>query len=524
VAQDASAPGGDPFALTFRVGTLRTGVWPSVAVCLYAGLYFWQTWDEPHRGVLTAIIAVACVASVAIARLPVERLLRGRWCEPFFLGWSFSLVALIAVAAHLDGGSESPLVALFFLPLVYAALSYPLRSMLAVAAFDLGAFLTVALLTPSPSRSHVFLLGASLTNCAWICAWQSRNHDVHRRELDRASRTDPLTGCLNRRGFEERLDAELSRADREGGAATLLLLDLDGFKAVNDRHGHAAGDELLRWVAARLDREVRTEDAVGRLGGDEFAIVLAGGRPAAAVERIEVALAERAPASVGIATYPADGHDADELLRVADGDLYTRKHGRRGHDETRRELSWAATLATAVDERMAVRHQHSEAVSRLAAAIARRLGWDEQEIGRLRLAAILHDVGKIRVPQEILRKPGPLTEAEWGEIVKHPVTGAEIVARVEGLAAIGPWIRHSHERVDGRGYPDGLSGEAIPQASRILLVADAYDAMTSDRCYRPALPAAEALAELERHAGTQFDVACVAALVAEVRGAAAPTG
>ncbi|MEA2340519.1 MAG: hypothetical protein QOG11_596, partial [Solirubrobacteraceae bacterium] len=130
----------------------------------------------------------------------------------------------------------------------------------------------------------------------------------------------------------------------------------------------------------------------------------------------------------------------------------------------------------------------------------------------LRLAAMLHDVGKVRVPEAILRKPDPLTAAEWEEIARHPVVGAEIVARVEGLDEIGPWIRHSHERIDGDGYPDGLRGEDIPAASRILLVADAYDAMTSDRSYRRALPAEAAMAELERHTGTQFDPACVAAL------------
>jgi HD-GYP domain-containing protein (c-di-GMP phosphodiesterase class II) len=125
---------------------------------------------------------------------------------------------------------------------------------------------------------------------------------------------------------------------------------------------------------------------------------------------------------------------------------------------------------------------------------------------------MLHDVGKVRVPEAILRKPAPLTESEWLEIAKHPVVGAEIVARVEGLAEIGPWIRHSHERLDGGGYPDGLCGEDIPPASRILLVADAFDAMTSDRSYRLAMAPDAAMAELERHSGTQFDPSCVAAL------------
>ena len=229
------------------------------------------------------------------------------------------------------------------------------------------------------------------------------------------------------------------------------------------------------------------------------------------------ALAERAPASAGVALFPADGADQEDLHRVADANLYERKHGREQLTvDPQRELSWAAALAAAVDERMAVHHEHSNSVAALAGAIGRRLGWDDAEVSRLRLAAMLHDVGKVRVPDEILRKPGPLDDDEWREMARHPVVGAEIVARVEGLEPIGPWIRHSHERIDGTGYPDGLAGEAIPLASRILLVADAFDAMTSDRSYRRAMSVEDAVAELDANAGTQFDALCVDALKAEL--------
>jgi putative nucleotidyltransferase with HDIG domain len=277
-------------------------------------------------------------------------------------------------------------------------------------------------------------------------------------------------------------------------------------------------------VAERLRADLRAEDMVARLGGDEFALILPGSDASAAVERVGALLAERAPASAGVAVYPVDGVDHDALHQVADAELYAHKHGRRHpakRADPRRELSWAAALAAAVDERMAVQHEHSHAVSGYAAAIAQRLGWEEPQIAQLRLAAMLHDVGKVRVPEAILRKPGPLDAAEWDEIAKHPVVGAEIVARVEGLAAIGPWIRHSHERLDGKGYPDGLGGEEIPAASRILFVADAYDAMTSDRSYRRAMASEAALAELDRHAGTQFDPACVDALKAALQSAPA---
>ena len=162
---------------------------------------------------------------------------------------------------------------------------------------------------------------------------------------------------------------------------------------------------------------------------------------------------------------------------------------------------------------MNAQHEHSRAVADLAVAIAAEMGWEPEMLGMLRMAAMLHDVGKVTVPDEILCKPGRLSEDEFERMRGHSVAGAELVARIEGLDMIVPWIRHSHESFDGSGYPDGLCGEAIPQASRIMLVADAFDAITSSRPYRDALSAEHAVGELKRHAGSQFDPACVEALL-----------
>ena len=156
--------------------------------------------------------------------------------------------------------------------------------------------------------------------------------------------------------------------------------------------------------------------------------------------------------------------------------------------------------------------EHSTAVARYAAAIAEEMGWQGTDLALLRMAAMLHDVGKVGVPDSILRKGGPLTEEEFDQMRLTPVTGAELVGRVEGLGPIVPWIYHAHEHLDGSGYPEGLRGEAIPPASRIIAVADAFDAMTSNRPYRAAMTREDAMAELERCSGTQFDPACVEAL------------
>jgi HD-GYP domain-containing protein (c-di-GMP phosphodiesterase class II) len=171
---------------------------------------------------------------------------------------------------------------------------------------------------------------------------------------------------------------------------------------------------------------------------------------------------------------------------------------------------------------MAVQHEHSTNVGEYAAGIGRELGWNDEEVGLLRMAGILHDVGKVVVPDRILRKAGPLTDEEFEAIKPFPAAGAELVGRIEGMEPIIPWIRHSHERIDGGGYPDGLKGEAIPLGARILHVADAYDSMTSKRTYRPAMSLHQALTELRAGAGTQFDPDCVAALESYLASAPAP--
>ena len=218
---------------------------------------------------------------------------------------------------------------------------------------------------------------------------------------------------------------------------------------------------------------------------------------------------------MGLATFPMDGTKLEELMRIADGRLYASRHGRpdQGRTSSQERLSWATTLAHTVDARMDAEHEHSSAVADYAVSIAAALGWEQDMIGMLRIAAILHDVGKVTVPDRILCKPSRLTEEEFELIKRHSYAGAELIERIDGLETIVPWIRHSHESYDGSGYPDGLRGEAIPQASRIMLVADAFDAITSTRPYRDALSAKEACEELRRNAGTQFDPRCVQALL-----------
>jgi diguanylate cyclase (GGDEF)-like protein len=508
----------DPSALRLREASILAGVWLTYTLCSTCGGYVALTWGQANRTYLAFLFSIAGVSGFLISRLPRERIVRSGYREPFFVTWTALDLVLIASAAVADNGTASPIAFIFLIPVVFAATTYPVRSVTITALLTFGIYLALALVVGGAAPADEALFTIVLICAGAMSAWQARHHDRQRGALSAISRTDALTGCLNRRGFEERAIGEIAGGARHCREGAVLVLDLDHFKDVNDRHGHAAGDELLCWVAQTLERVTRPADAVGRLGGDEFAVLFAELDPATALlsaARVAQALGERAPCSIGLATFPMDGVELETLMRQADARLYASRSGRgdRGSTGADERLSWAAALAHAVDMRMNPDHEHSAAVSDFAVGVAQRLGWRERELGLLRIAAMLHDVGKVNVPDSILGKPGPLERAEYETMMKHAHTGADLVARIDGLDAIVPWVRHSHENFDGSGYPDHLRGEAIPLASRILLVADAFDAMTSARPYRDAMCEEHAREELQRNSGMQFDPACVHALL-----------
>lgn len=514
----------DISAARIRVASVKIGVALTYVICAVGAAYVALTWHHPARPEVAALFAVGAAGGVVVSMLPWNQIVRSKWCETCFLLWSgidFLLITLLVLA---DGGTATPMVTIFLVPTIFAAMSYPLPSVIAVGTFSIVCYLSLAIDrgTAGPASEGWFTFALACT--AVMSAWQARNHDRQHRVLARISRADPLTGCLNRRGMHERIEAALLLTERKRGA--LLLIDLDSFKLVNDRFGHAAGDELLCWVVRTLEHVVRPSDAIARLGGDEFAVLLPDIDASDALNcatRIRAALRRRTGASIGLASYPFEGVDSESLLKLADARLYASRPARRYPALLAERLSWAEALARAVDSRIGGGHEHSRLVSVYAGMIATELDWSEEPLGLLRIAATLHDIGKFEIPDRILCKPGPLSDAEFAEIRRHPEVGAEMVSRIEGLDQIVPWIRHAHERFDGRGYPDGLRGRAIPEAARIIFVADAFDAMTSDRPYRDAMSAARALAELRRNAGTQFDPRAVEALHRQLSASAVDT-
>jgi diguanylate cyclase (GGDEF)-like protein/putative nucleotidyltransferase with HDIG domain len=339
--------------------------------------------------------------------------------------------------------------------------------------------------------------------------------------------TDSLTALGNRRKLVDDLEGALERGRRAGDGHVLALYDLDGFKSYNDTYGHAAGDSLLRRLGARLATAVQPAGRAYRLGGDEFCILVpaSAGPVGEILDAGREALSEqgegfRVGASAGGVLLSDEAMTSSDALRLADRRMYSEKRTRGGRVNAHpHEL-----LLTILHEREPELTDHHESVSRLAVAVGREVGLDVEEIDVLRRAAELHDIGKIAIPEEILRKPAPLDEIEWELMRKHTLVGERILATFPSMAPVARIVRSTHERWDGEGYPDGLAGEGIAVGARIIYVCDAFDAMRSDRPYSTGRNPGGALAEIRRHAGGQFDPRLVEILCSLVERGAGDDG
>jgi diguanylate cyclase (GGDEF)-like protein len=331
---------------------------------------------------------------------------------------------------------------------------------------------------------------------------------VANRRVERELSTDPLTKLRNRRALMEELPRVCQRASDEE-PAFLWFFDLNGFKGYNDSFGHLAGDALLTRLGRRLQEAVSPIGAVYRLGGDEFCVLISAplANPLAFFHRAREALSEQGGgfaigASAGAVEIPRETSEPTHALRLADQHMYRDKAASRGG---------AAELVTAVlHAALAQRHPeldvHSSDVANDVELLARTIGLDEDAVAMTIRAGDLHDVGKLGIPDEIISKAGPLTEGEWEFMRQHTVMGERIIAAAgPSLERIAPLVRASHERWDGKGYPDGLAGEEIPLGARIITVCDSFRAMLSERPYKQAMSLEHALIELRRCAGTQFD-------------------
>lgn len=398
---------------------------------------------------------------------------------------------------------------------------------------------------------HLFTFAIWCVSClavAVLLGYLFEREVFYRRKAEEKANTDGLTGLYNHRYFQERLHTEIERARRYERPLSLIMLDLDNFKAFNDQHGHQEGDRLLAWLAAMCKREMREIDICARYGGEEFTIILpetplpdafaAAERLIRLVENESSAqFSQQITASAGVASFPDHGQSRHAVILSADVAMYRAKQDGKNRvcsyqSDLAREyratperlqmllsqedLGAIEALSAAVDAKDPYTHHHSESVTSYALELGQRLMLPAQEIENLRAAALLHDIGKLGMPDKVLRKKGPLQLDEWQHVENHPKIGSRILERVQQLSSIVPGVRHHHERYDGHGYPSGLSGKDIPLQARIIAIADAFDAMTSHRNYRSALSPERALEELRQCAGDQFDPELVEIFVSMV--------
>src|SRR5215210_3999183 len=538
-----NATGKDVERPATRANMARTAALLSSAgalVCLIAVLVPGD--GQLHDDILIATAAAAAVLGVLLLlvydRLPL---------------WGFHVVALLDTAlftaAAYGWGSMSsygPLPYVWVTGFVFYFFS---RSAALVHLSIIAAGYALALTQESPAENPLdgwiatvatllvtgYLLSAVRDRLAQLIAG-----------LSDAAHHDPLTDLLNRRGFQEVFDVELERARRADQPLSLIVGDLDRFKRVNDVHGHAAGDAVLTRVSDAIRGAKRGFDRAARVGGEEFAVLapdcdehgaymLAERIRAAVHEAFASADATPLTISFGISTHPLHGQTADALLRTADQALYAAKrlgrnrsvissaevpgilaHGARGQNSDGHvELAALINLAEALDVRDSGSATHCQRVGRYAELTARELGLAPEAVERVRLAGILHDVGRVALPDSVLAKTGPLSDDEWAWVRAHPAIGARMVETTE-YDDIRSWILFHHERPDGHGYPEGRGADDVPIESAIIAVADAYEAMTSERPYRPALGPEQASEELRREAGRQFRAEVVEALLRAV--------
>ncbi|CEN76709.1 GGDEF/HD domain-containing protein [[Clostridium] sordellii] len=370
---------------------------------------------------------------------------------------------------------------------------------------------------------------------SWILGMYVNIEKEHSKELQKLANIDELTGLYNHRYFQEHLENTMSEADEKNTCVSLLFMDIDYFKNYNDINGHQAGDVVLKEVGYILKSNVRENDVVARYGGEEFAVILPDTTEEGAIkvgERIRTSIEEtyfygqesqpnhNITMSIGVSSYPLRASNKHQFINTADDALYRAKSLNKNRvevyysvleeiadhiyidEETTKSLKRFINMINKKDR---YTYGHTERVVIYLGWFANYLGLNEKDKLNLKLAAYLHDMGKIEIPEEILNKKEKLTDSEYELLRQHPILGVNLVKHIKAFEELLPLIKHHHERYDGSGYPDKLSGEEIPYLARIISIADSFDAMTSHRPYNFRRGHYDAIKELRRCAGIQFD-------------------
>lgn len=456
-------------------------------------------------------------------------------CESIFFILLFS--ALVIFYAN----SVSQYKVLYLFIIITSTIQLGRTYGLVIASICTGIILTLDLLVYSNNivnnyfQTDLVLAGIFLLT-AWLLGYYVEIEKSYREQLINLANKDELTGLYNHRYFQVAVENEIMLAEKSGKPVSLLFIDIDYFKRYNDLYGHIEGDKILEKIGQLLKSKLLTKDTAARYGGEEFAIIIPGRDEKEAVvvgeairEEIEKAYFEgqenlpngNLTISIGVSCYPDKVNSKEDLIKSADDALYRAKFFNKNRvecyhsilEELKEDIeeehidliSSIKTLISVINAKDKYTYAHTERVVIYSQLIANELELSEEDKKILKYGAYLHDIGKIQIPMEILNKKMRLTNKEWNLIKEHPKNGAEIIQPVQSLQRVVPLILHHHERYDGTGYPSNLRGEEIPYLTRILSVADSFDAMTSNRPYKQSMSFDGALNELRKCSGTQFD-------------------
>ncbi|ASW43480.1 diguanylate cyclase [Clostridium isatidis] len=499
------------------------------------GLFYTQTTSILIYVTGLGLFLIYFLWTFSIKKFSKRDLKYGNWIE------NVIFIAIFFYAINVTGGYQSPYKILFLFIICSVTIEEGLKTGLTIASISSCLILFLDLISGSNQEVNTYfqndiILSGIFLLTAWILGFYVKVEGEHIKQLEELINLDALTGLYNHRSFQEKLKKTILLSKKTKKPVSMIFFDIDYFKHYNDLNGHQKGDEVLKTIGEIVKANIRDDDFAARYGGEEFAIILPetneedaikiANKIRETVEKESFYGEENQPnkvltISAGVSVFPDRAKDEVQLLKSADDALYRAKFFNKNRVERYKSIleelekdiedkdielvSSVKTLISVINAKDRYTYGHSERVVLYSRLMANKLNLSKKDKENLIYGAYMHDIGKINIPKEVLMKKMPLTNEEWEMLKQHPENGVEIIKTIDSLSGAMPIILHHHERYDGKGYPYGLKGEEIPFLARILCIVDSFDAMTSNRPYNKRKTYEEAIEELKRCSGAQFD-------------------
>lgn len=511
---------------------------------------FFSKYNNEYNSFLTVLSIIFLLISIyGIWTFSTTKRVKTKNTKYIYMLENIIFIIVFLIAIRVSGAYDSDYKFLFLFIIITSTIQCGMKHGMTIAGLSSLIILGIDIIYAPKAGINQFFENDLITSgifilTAWPLGYYVKIEGEHIKELKNMINQDGLTGVFNHRFFHDTLRGKITISEKENKPLSMVFIDIDFFKHYNDLNGHQKGDEVLRKIGSLLKSTVRRQDIVARYGGEEFAVLLPDTTEDDAIiiaERIRKKIEEtyfygeenqpngKLTASIGISVYPDKAKSDIELIKSADDALYRAKFFNKNRVETYTSIldelkndieekhidlvTSIKTLISVINAKDKYTYGHVERVVIYCRMLSRRLALSEEDKKTLIYGAYMHDIGKINISEQVLNKKMPLNNEEWEMLKQHSSNGVEIIKPVDSLLHISPLILHHHERYDGKGYPDNLKGENIPYLARALTVVDSFDAMTSNRPYNKRKTHEEAIEELRRCKGTQFDPNIVEAFI-----------